>query len=36
MILPTNGERGHEAAADGVQPRGLAESLLANANDRLP
>jgi len=36
MILPTNGERGHEAAADGVQPRGLAESLRANANDRLP
>ena len=36
MILPTNGERGHEAAADGVQPLGLAESLRANANDRLP
>src|SRR6476620_2831477 len=36
MILPTHGGHGYEAAADGVQPRGAAESLRANANDRLP
>src|SRR5262249_60241708 len=30
------GERGREAAADGVQPLALAECSPANANDRLP